>query len=61
MAHFIPIARALASPLLNLVYFGMISLPSEASEGPVRASSVGVCRSGNSTDSFGQQSCRYAS
>ena len=45
MAHFIPIARVLTALLLNRVCFRLKPLPS-ASESPVRASSVYLCRSG---------------
>ena len=46
MANFFPVARALAAPLLNRVYFRLKSLLSASSESSVRTSSVGLCRYG---------------
>ena len=45
MAHFIPIAGALAAPLLNQVCFRLKPLHS-MSESPARTTSVNICRFG---------------
>ena len=55
MNHFIPIARALAAPLLNRVCFSLICLTSAASESPVTTVSASAGLVGTS---FGLQSCR---
>ena len=47
MAHFMPIAGALAELLLNRVCFRLKPLP-PVSESPARTTSVDICRFGRS-------------